>query len=120
MKLLEEMKEFFEAKKSKPDFLDVDGDGNKKEPFKKAVKDKEDEDLEEANVTGNMDGGEGPPRTPKAFGKKEDEKNNAEVFDYKKTAPSEKHFEMMATMEDLQEITYRDFKRSNFNSTTKS
>jgi len=146
MKLLEEMKEFFEAKKSKPDFLDMDGDGNKKEPFKKAVKDKEvdeaakpdfldmdgdgnkkepfkkavkdkeDEDLEEANVTGNMDGGEGPPRTPKAFGKKEDEKNNAEVFDYKKTAPSEKHFEsaykqMMATMEDLQEITYRDFKK---------
>ena len=29
-----------EAKKAKPDFLDVDKDGNKKEPFKKAVKDK--------------------------------------------------------------------------------
>ena len=29
-----------EAKKAKPDFLDVDGDGNKKETFKKAVKDK--------------------------------------------------------------------------------
>jgi len=29
-----------EAKKAKPDFLDVDHDGNKKEPFKKAVKDK--------------------------------------------------------------------------------
>ena len=28
------------AKKAKPDFLDVDKDGNKKEPFKKAVKDK--------------------------------------------------------------------------------
>ena len=106
MKLLEEMKEFFEAKKSKPDFLDVDGDGNKKEPFKKAVKDKEDEDLEEANVTGNMDGREGPPRTPKAFGKKEDEKNNAEVFDYKKTAPSEKHFESA-----YKQMTYRDFKK---------
>ena len=30
----------FKEAKAKPDFLDVDGDGNKKEPFKKAVKDK--------------------------------------------------------------------------------
>lgn len=29
-----------EAKKAKPDFLDVDKDGNKKEPMKKALKDK--------------------------------------------------------------------------------
>jgi len=29
-----------EAKKAKPDFLDMDGDGNKKEPMKKALKDK--------------------------------------------------------------------------------
>jgi len=41
--------EIDEAKKAKPDFLDVDKDGNKKEPFKKAVKDKEEEDkLDEA------------------------------------------------------------------------
>lgn len=31
---------FREAKKAKPDFLDVDGDGNKNEPFKKALSDK--------------------------------------------------------------------------------
>jgi len=30
-----------EAKKAKPDFLDMDKDGNKKEPMKKAIKDKE-------------------------------------------------------------------------------
>ena len=30
-----------EAKKSKPDFLDMDKDGDKKEPMKKAIKDKE-------------------------------------------------------------------------------
>lgn len=30
-----------EEKKAKPDFLDVDKDGNKKEPMKKALKDKE-------------------------------------------------------------------------------
>jgi hypothetical protein len=33
-------KEGVEEAKAKPDFLDVDGDGNKKETFKKAVKDK--------------------------------------------------------------------------------
>jgi RNA polymerase-binding transcription factor DksA len=32
--------EVAEAKKSKPDFLDVDKDGDKKEPMKKALKDK--------------------------------------------------------------------------------
>ena len=30
-----------EAKKAKPDFLDMDKDGNKEEPMKKAIKDKE-------------------------------------------------------------------------------
>jgi hypothetical protein len=33
-----------ESKKEKPDFLDVDKDGNKEEPMKKAVKDKEDKE----------------------------------------------------------------------------
>jgi len=143
MKLLDEMKQFFEESKSKPDYLDMDGDGDKKEPMKKAVKDKEmdeaakpdyldmdgdgnkkepmkkaikDKDLDEANVTGNIDGGEGPPKTPYAFGKSEDEKDNAEVFDFKKSASSEKHFEsiykkMIATMEDLHEVSYRDYKK---------
>ena len=34
-----------EAKKSKPDFLDMDKDGNKTEPMKKAVKDKEEKEA---------------------------------------------------------------------------
>ena len=33
--------------KAKPDFLDVDKDGNKKESFKKAVADKEKKSIEE-------------------------------------------------------------------------
>jgi len=37
-----------EAKKAKPDFLDVDKDGDKKEPMKKAVKDKEKKKVDEA------------------------------------------------------------------------
>ena len=102
-------------KGSKPDFLDLDGDGNKKEPMKKAAKDKE-EDLDEGNVTSNLDGGEGPPKTPYAFGKKEDEKDNAEKLGMKKIATTDRHFEsaykkMMATMEGLNEISYRDFKK---------
>ena len=35
------LSDLVEGKKAKPDFLDVDKDGNKKEPFKKAVKDKQ-------------------------------------------------------------------------------
>ena len=41
MKLIEELKKYMEEAKAKPDFLDMDGDGDKKEPMKKAVKDKE-------------------------------------------------------------------------------
>jgi hypothetical protein len=151
MKLLEEMKKYFEAldpvgredddidndgdvdssdkylknrrkavskaikgEAAKPDFLDLDGDGDKKEPMKKAADDKE--DLEEMSVTGNLDGGEGPVKTPYAFGKKEDEKESAEKVGMKKTAASQRHFEsaykkMMTTMEGLNEVSYRDFKK---------
>ena len=68
------------------------------------------------NVTGNLDGGEGPPRTPYAFGKEEDEKKNAEKLGMKKTSVSDRHFEstykkMISTMEELQEISYRDYKK---------
>jgi hypothetical protein len=37
---ISERSDIAEAKKAKPDFLDVDKDGNKKEPMKKALKDK--------------------------------------------------------------------------------
>ena len=40
-----------EAKKAKPDFLDVDKDGNKKEPMKKAVADKKKEVKESAELS---------------------------------------------------------------------
>ena len=103
---------------AKPDFLDMDGDGNKKEPMKKALKDKED-DLEEGNVTGNLDGGEGPPKTPRAFGKKEDEKGSAEKLGMKKTSKTNKHSikaesmykKMMKKMNGINEVSYRDYKK---------
>ena len=58
----------------------------------------EEEELEEMNVTGNLDGGEGPPKTPYAFGKEEDEKESAEKLGMKK-------------MSGLNETSYRDFKK---------
>ena len=39
--LYQKERQYFTEKKAKPDFLDVDGDGDKKESFKKGVKDKE-------------------------------------------------------------------------------
>jgi peptidoglycan hydrolase-like protein with peptidoglycan-binding domain len=41
------LKALAEKKKSKPDFLDVDGDGNKKEPMKKALADKKKKKVDE-------------------------------------------------------------------------
>ena len=43
-----EMAGIAEAKGKKPDFLDVDKDGDKKEPFKKAVDDKKEEKVQES------------------------------------------------------------------------
>jgi hypothetical protein len=39
---------------SKPDFLDMDKDGDKKEPMKKAVKDKKEEKVDETTVSGSV------------------------------------------------------------------
>lgn len=51
-RLLSEFHEFIsEGKKAKPDFLDMDKDGNKKEPMKKALKDKKSKKkVDEAEV----------------------------------------------------------------------
>jgi hypothetical protein len=38
----------------KPDFLDLDKDGNKKEPMKKAAKDKKEEKVDETTVAGSV------------------------------------------------------------------
>lgn len=52
-------------------------------------------DIEEANVTANLDGGAGPMRTPRAFGKKEDERGSAEKLGMKKTQKSNRHYRKM-------------------------
>ena len=68
----------------------------------------EDSELEEMNVTGNLDGGEGPPKTPAAFGKEEDEKDNAEQFGYKKVKQESMFMKMS---KQLHEVSYRDYKK---------
>lgn len=82
------------------------------------------EDLEEVNVTGNMDGGEGPIRTPHAFKDidagdpdEEPEHDSIEVFDYKKANTNKQNFESksqyarMMSQLHLNEVSYKDYKR---------
>ena len=77
------------------------------------------EELEEANVTANMDGGAGPIKTPAAFAKSQDEDDldpdHIEVLGYKKSNKSKQNFEsiskMEAKLENLIEATYRAYKK---------
>ena len=107
------------------DDIDNDGDSDKTDDYlrkrrkvvAKAVTNEE-EELDEMSVTGGLDGGEGPPKTPYAFGK-EDEKENAEQFGMKKTKDSNKHSvklesmykKMMIANSGLRESSYRDYKK---------
>ena len=68
--------------------------------------DDEDSELDEMNVTGNLDGGEGPPRTPKSFGDMDDE--DVEKAGYKKVKQESMFMKMS---KQLHEVSYRDFKK---------
>ena len=80
----------------------------------------EEEDIDEANVTGNMDGGAGPPKTPNAFAKSKDaddlDTDHIEVLGYKKAKKSKINTESKAMkkledkLERIIEATYRDYK----------
>ena len=107
------------------DDIDNDGDSDKTDDYlrkrrkvvAKAVTNEE-EELDEMSVTGGLDGGEGPPKTPYAFGK-EDEKENAEQFGMKKTKKTTKHStklesmykKMMIANNGLNESSYREYKK---------
>ena len=71
------------------------------------------EELEETNVTGNIDGGEGPPKTPYAFGddspkSKKKEKENAETATGYSMVKDSMYKQMMSI---LNETSYREFKK---------
>jgi len=76
------------------------------------------DEIEEANVTGNMDGGAGPAKTPHTFGdgKSEPSGNHIEVLGYKKTKPSNMHTKRLQELErnlenQILEISYKDYKK---------
>tara|TARA_A100001201_G_scaffold1782_3_gene4573 strand:+ start:1032 stop:1664 length:633 start_codon:yes stop_codon:yes gene_type:complete len=104
--------------------IDNDGDVDDSDSYLhnklgNVAKNVKEEELDEMNVTGNLDGGEGPPRTPYAFGKEEDEKESAEKLGMKKVAKTNKYFRkmestykrMMNQMQGLNETSYREFKK---------
>ena len=64
---------------AKPDFLDVDKDGNKKEPMKKAFKDKKEEKVDETTVAGSV--ATAPATTKKSAGGMQFGKGVYEGFD---------------------------------------
>ena len=78
-----------------------------------------DEELEEANATGNLDGGEGPPKTPYAFhdddkkGKAKQKKNATTATDFELVKDSIYKKMMKMTMSSglMNETSYRDFKK---------
>ena len=80
----------------------------------------EEEEIEEANVTSNMDGGAGPVKTPNAFAKSEDEDDldtdHIEVLGYKKPKKTKMNTESKvmsdfeSKLERIIEATYKDYK----------
>lgn len=86
--------------------------------FLKEIENKFDE-IEESNVTGNMDGGAGPIKTPKAFVKDGDEdkldNDHIEVLGYKKSKKSNMNTTKMESLErklekKINEISYKEYK----------
>ena len=71
--LIEQLEEKFQELEEKKDVL-------------LGQEEEDEETTDEANVTGNLDGGAGPPKTPYAFAKSEDDMDDdhIEVFGYKK------------------------------------
>ena len=85
----------------------------------KEIEDKFDE-IEEANVTGNLDGGAGPPKTPYAFSKSKDEDDldddHIEVLGYKKSKEKKTNTKKLESLErklesKINEISYKEYKK---------
>ena len=90
--------------------------------MKSLIKEIEDkfEEIEEANVTANLDGGEGPIKTPHAFSKSKDEDDldddHIEVLGYKKSKENKMNTKKLESLENkleskINEISYKEFKK---------
>jgi len=77
------------------------------------------EELEEENATGNLDGGEGPVKTPYAFGddsksSKKKQKDNATASTGFAMVKDSLYIRMMKSLNSsgtLNEVSYRDYKK---------
>ena len=78
------------------------------------------EEIEEANVTGNLDGGEGPVKTPHAFSKSKEEdeldSDHIEVLGNKKAKESKMNSKKLKSLErkletKINEISYKEYKK---------
>jgi hypothetical protein len=78
------------------------------------------EEIEEANVTGDLDGGEGPVKTPHAFSKSKEEdeldSDHIEVLGYKKAKESKMNSKKLESLErkletKINEISYKEYKK---------
>jgi hypothetical protein len=107
--------EALDAVGKEDDDIDNDGDVDKADDYlanRRKVRSKE---IGEANVTGNIDGGEGPPKTPYAFIDGDDDKEGKEK--QKKNATASTEFELVKDsiykrmMKQLNEVSYREYKQ---------
>lgn len=73
--------------------------------YLKEMKEKWTDDLEETSVTGGIDGGAGPPRTPHAFSDEEDENDNAEQSGLKKMKKTKTHTKVVESIPPIGGIT---------------
>jgi len=94
------------TKKAKPDFLDKDGDGDKKESMKKAIKDKEKEEKEEKEEKVDEDEQKGYPEkgikggTPEAAAEAEKRKKKKKSVKEEEEAAAETEVEEQPESED--------------------
>jgi hypothetical protein len=93
--------------KAKPDFLDVDKDGDKKEPMKKAIKDKKDKKVgENAKMKKAIDDQGGPAELAKKImqgDKKKDEKKDEACSSKKKGKKMNESYQFVEMMKMVKE-----------------
>ena len=128
MDYLKSFKKYLKEAKLDPvdkedDDIDNDGDVDKSDSYLKARRKAvtkavtNEEELDEMSVTGNIDGGEGPPKTPYAFHDQEDDKKGSGKKKQKSNAETATDFELVKDsiykrmMKSLNETSYREYKK---------
>ena len=105
--------EMTEAKKAKPDYIDIDGDGDKKEPMKKAVKDKEKKKVGEAKDDTEM------PSKAHIMKMCKDGKTKKEICDMHPNCDQEKLKKMIDDCKKEMKESYADSLKTKLESTLK-